>query len=431
MNEQEFIKKLKRLQTIKPRTEWLERNRALLLSGLKESGDERGQSELELNRTVSSSWDVTISLLHSLLPSRRTVVLLRPAGVFAVLSIFLLISSIVTVSASQETIPGDTLYPVKIVSEKVQRVLTTDESEKAKLEISFAGKRIDELEKIISQPVSETIKVEQVETVLDKFEENITSAQETLDVLSVDSDAPEEAVSLAEVIDEKVSEYKETLDKTAEAASPDVKEAVEDAAEVAEDHSDAALSVIVEKHDAGEVVKSQEEISEKVDEKIASLSEEIDEVERQIDMLLSATTTEDMFSEDESEIDLTTTTEKLLVTKEQIGLANKILDEAKELVEEEMLSEALAKVSESKVLIDAAKKRVENIANELGIIDEAASTEEEDTLEPSVEGISTSTIELEEGEDTEIEKEEEESAEEKNTEEENIEEEFVEEQSEE
>jgi len=53
-----------------------------------------------------------------------------------------------TAYASQGSIPGDTLYPVKLGTEQVQRVLTTNDVEGVNLELKFADTRLEEMDSV-------------------------------------------------------------------------------------------------------------------------------------------------------------------------------------------------------------------------------------------------------------------------------------------
>ena len=53
-----------------------------------------------------------------------------------------------TAYASQGSIPGDLLYQVKLSTEQVQRVLTTDDVEGVNLELKFANTRLEEMESV-------------------------------------------------------------------------------------------------------------------------------------------------------------------------------------------------------------------------------------------------------------------------------------------
>jgi len=63
-----------------------------------------------------------------------------------------------TAYASQGSVPGDTLYAVKLGTEQIQRVMTTDDVEEVKLELKFAGTRLKEME-IVSRKRPEEMTV--------------------------------------------------------------------------------------------------------------------------------------------------------------------------------------------------------------------------------------------------------------------------------
>jgi hypothetical protein len=51
-----------------------------------------------------------------------------------------------TVYASQDSFPGDVIYPVKIGSERIQLMLTPGDAARARLELGFADRRLQEME---------------------------------------------------------------------------------------------------------------------------------------------------------------------------------------------------------------------------------------------------------------------------------------------
>ncbi len=61
-----------------------------------------------------------------------------------------------TAFASQSSLPGDTLYPVKIGTEQLQRITTFDDAAEVELELKFAGTRLDELEELTGMPADQT-----------------------------------------------------------------------------------------------------------------------------------------------------------------------------------------------------------------------------------------------------------------------------------
>jgi len=69
-----------------------------------------------------------------------------PVSIAAILVISAL--GVGTAYASQDSIPGDLLYPVKLGTEQFQRVLTTDDIEIVTLELNFANCRLEEMKSV-------------------------------------------------------------------------------------------------------------------------------------------------------------------------------------------------------------------------------------------------------------------------------------------
>jgi hypothetical protein len=57
--------------------------------------------------------------------------------------------------ASQSSLPGDTLYSVKLGTEQLQRIVTFDEATEVELELKFTNARLDELEELVSVPANQ------------------------------------------------------------------------------------------------------------------------------------------------------------------------------------------------------------------------------------------------------------------------------------
>jgi len=357
-----FLKKLKLLKTITPASEWKETTRKKLLFEIKASTADTARESVR-NSEVAGSLDFIQSIFSFILPDKRTIQLLKPASVFFSISLLVLTSGIFTVSASQATIPGDTLYKLKLATEKVQKVLTTTEHKKAELEITFAGKRIDELEKIVNDSlVPDEEQDEKVTEVITKFNKNITSAGATLNDLK-SSESTEDTLSLAEVIDEKVTAYAEVLKEVADDVSDVVKDAVEDARASAEANSDAALVVIVEQHEDGSADTDGDALANKVDTKITKVEDLLAELDMALIDLTNSTTT-DINVMTDGEEDSATSTESLLQEQDEIIIeAGKALKEAKQLVDDGELGGALLKTSDTKALVKGVQDTIDGVAD--------------------------------------------------------------------
>jgi len=75
-----------------------------------------------------------------------------------------------TVYASQDSLPGDFLYPVKLGTEQVQRLLTTDDVSGINLELRFADTRLEEMEEVIKK------NPEEISIAVNGYERNLNLA---------------------------------------------------------------------------------------------------------------------------------------------------------------------------------------------------------------------------------------------------------------
>ncbi len=78
------------------------------------------------------------------------------AVAIAVAVIVTISAGIGTAYASQSSLPGDTLYSVKLGTEQLRRIITFDDATEVELELKFASTRLDELGEIVSTPTTQT-----------------------------------------------------------------------------------------------------------------------------------------------------------------------------------------------------------------------------------------------------------------------------------
>lgn len=81
------------------------------------------------------------------------------AGAFAAIAIIVFAGIFGTGLASAETVPGETLYPVKRVVEQAQLVLTTNQSTRLDLEREFDRRRVSEAEELEQEGRTEPVTV--------------------------------------------------------------------------------------------------------------------------------------------------------------------------------------------------------------------------------------------------------------------------------
>ncbi len=149
---------------------WKREQRKLLLSQLNAQTDEVIDLESEKELHIFSSFKM----------------LLKP--VFLLL-IFVLGSGYLGVMASEQSLPGDLLYSVKITSEKAKAGLTFDKNKKTKLHVELAQKRVDEIKQLKEQAevANEPLAEELIEETYNKIKEEIQETKNILNVLKLEN----------------------------------------------------------------------------------------------------------------------------------------------------------------------------------------------------------------------------------------------------
>jgi len=198
----------------------------------------------------------------------------KKLAVSAFTLVFLVSGSALTVEASKSSLPGDSLYIVKIAAENAALAVASEE-DKLKIEVEQAGKRLEELAEVSQKP-SDLEQDAKVERLIVDFEKKIASANERLTKIS---DSGKKAKT-AKVINDQSEKYTEALVKTTESLPETVKEKVSKQVAKAivstEKINMSSLAVMVEQKEQGDDnVIADDEIVAKIKKKINKLEEKI------------------------------------------------------------------------------------------------------------------------------------------------------------
>jgi hypothetical protein len=131
------------------------------------------------------------------------------------------------VAAASGSLPGDTLYAVKLATERVQLAFTFSDTGKAKLEAEFAGRRVEEMARI-----AERDDPEKVEALLSRLEGHLRQVEKLAAKVGEGESAGEKRVAaLRQHLQREAVENLDILG-VAEGASPDrARPAITDAKE--------------------------------------------------------------------------------------------------------------------------------------------------------------------------------------------------------
>ncbi|MCK4454186.1 hypothetical protein KAU51_02470 [Candidatus Parcubacteria bacterium] len=210
MTEKEVIRKIKELQQIKPRKDWVILTKAKILS-------EPLISEKQASVTIGERFLEAFSIF-------RFRPFLKPALATAVCFCFL----IGVFSFAQNALPGDLLYSVKKISEQA-KVSLASETEKPKVQLELTQKKLDELTKIAEENRGKNLAsaVQEVEKVMRETAESLKKVaivendgeiakeiKEKVEAIEKQKETVEEILATkidSEEYDESINSYYKTL----------------------------------------------------------------------------------------------------------------------------------------------------------------------------------------------------------------------------
>lgn len=172
MTETQIIKKIKKLKTIKPRSDWVLLNKRQIL------GEER---RIEI------------------FPFLRPVY----AGLFCLLFLAGLFEF------SQESLPGDSLYYLKKITEKSQIIFSSEEA-RPRIKLELVNKRLEELDQIVQEN-----EVRKLVPALKEYRASVSDFAEDFEDLTRAMTTTSDSIVIKEIAEQaqKFEENKEKLTK--------------------------------------------------------------------------------------------------------------------------------------------------------------------------------------------------------------------------
>ena len=165
----------------------------------------------------------------------------------------------ITAVQAQDSLPGQTLYPVKMVTEKVQLAFSGQEGD-IKLHAKFASKRAGELEELISQTPEQgsqtpeqgmeavEIKTELIKDTASKLKQEIELSEKGLTALAGKG---KDVTELALKVEEATSNHLEVLTGLITTVPVQAQQAVEQAREASQKGQTTALEAIIQAGEKG------------------------------------------------------------------------------------------------------------------------------------------------------------------------------------
>jgi len=210
----------------------------------------------------------------------------QPVGIFALAVVLFLGGSGMLVMAAQNSAAGDKLFVVKRAIERSRSIVTADSAYKIELASAFLDNRVNEFQKVLveeTQLVSagEQKNSKKVSMAVDEVKKQLEEVNEKLaELKSADAKYGKKTAVTALVLNENINTYKQELKQAkAKVADVEVNNKLDEALAAAEEINTDVLTVIVEKHQQGEIELAQGELSGKLEEHLAAIEEKMAQAE--------------------------------------------------------------------------------------------------------------------------------------------------------
>ncbi|MDO8583800.1 MAG: DUF5667 domain-containing protein [bacterium] len=280
--------------------------------------------------------------------------------VIAVLSVFGVVagSSLMSVSAADNSIPGDLLYPVKLAAEQTRLILTKDKTDKLKLKTEFVGRRVEEIKSLATSDASE--KPDR----LKQMAEIVKRDLDTVKIQLADMKLQKQTVKTTEavrMIDQKSTELATALKDAKVDMSADVQSKVSEAEVAAVSTGVKAVQALIDSKtnpDTKDVVSSAD-LVQSINNKVQGLQNNVTDAAARAGMTVVITTSTNnngVISATSSTVTLiapnTTSTDQIT----QIVNAQESLMQTKQLLQENKLDEVSDKLTETAKAVVSAEQ---------------------------------------------------------------------------
>jgi hypothetical protein len=176
----------------------------------------------------------------------------KPVMVALTLVLFVMGGSFSAASTSFGSVPGDLMYPVKLTMERAQLAVASSAQQRAKLQVEFAGRRLDELVELSAKDQSDN--TNDFALAMEQFKREVQTMQEDLDEENV-----LDSTELAMAIGRKVEVYNSTVTSVSDFS--DQEGSVEEVQGMIEDTKDQAVAVMLSTHETEDAEDISKELA--------------------------------------------------------------------------------------------------------------------------------------------------------------------------
>lgn len=281
MTNRDLFRKIKKLEKIEPSEAWVNSTRSFILDYA------RIREKSEQNSLIfKSRFNLTEKLNYISAVFRQRLILQA-----ASMAVILLISGNFVAVKAAESLPGDNLYPVKLLTEKAELALTFNEDKRIDLKFKLAERRLDEFSRLVeSGRVSpKGNNPEAVNIAMDGFQNQLNSAVSEMDNAAKSGANNSKAVAVAKIADSKTADYAQKIGKATASLNKNTdsqaKGKVTEVMNKIEEANISALTVLASANTqsgGGAATQDSKDIAQKVEEKIKNTEEKAKLIEEKV-----------------------------------------------------------------------------------------------------------------------------------------------------
>ncbi len=173
------------------------------------------------------------------------ILTLKPMPIIVGIIIATLLTGGGTAYASQSSLPGDALYPVKLMTEDVQMAAAWNAEKKVEVETKLANRRLEEVQKLQKKLKKKNgeIKSEVVEKAMERAEERLNKAESRIAEME-EGVLKDKALGAASHLEEALRDHEQLLSDLAGEVPDKAEQALLAAQAKAALHAERALGVI-------------------------------------------------------------------------------------------------------------------------------------------------------------------------------------------
>jgi hypothetical protein len=268
-----------------------------------------------------------------------------------------------SVSAAEQSLPGDFLYPVKLAGEQTQLIFAKSKSEKIKLKTGFVEKRVKEIQAIAAS--NEPKKGERIKAAAETLRRDLDTVKNQLTEVSDtknQDDTVGQVVEVAKLVDQKSTEVAATLKDVKSTLPAEAQGKVSEVETAAVATGVKALQVLIDSHDHPDAqgAITSDELSKSIQGKVDGIQDQITSATQKIILANATTGTEVALTASSTLLTLNASTSSAAAPLIQIKNAQHSLEEAKQSLQEnnldgvrDRLGDAAKAVSVAETVADA------------------------------------------------------------------------------